>query len=86
MVLVMVGAMNVSAIETIWTGQIRRSSKVNEFDFTHTKKVTQKGLEIGRFNMGSTVILLFNDKMKFLPHVKPRQTVKMGQLLGHFPK
>lgn len=85
-VLLMVGAMNVSAIETIWTGRIRRSSKVNEFDFTHTKKITQKGLEIGRFNMGSTVILLFTEKMKFLPHVKAGQNVKMGQLIGHFPK
>jgi phosphatidylserine decarboxylase len=86
MALVMVGAMNVSAIETNWTGLIGRANKVNEFDFTHTKKITQKGLEMGRFNMGSTVILLFNDKMKLLPHIKPGQVVKMGQLIGHFPK
>ena len=86
MILIMVGAMNVSAIETNWTGPLRRSSKVNEFDFTHTQKITQKGLEIGRFNMGSTVIMLFTEKMKFLPHIKAGQIVKMGQLIGHYPK
>lgn len=85
-VLVMVGAMNVSAIETNWTGQIGRSRKVNEFDFSHTRKVSHKGLEIGRFNMGSTVILLFGEKMKFLQHVRPGQTVKVGQSIGKFPK
>ena len=85
MVLVMVGAMNVSALETNWTGPIRRSRGVNEFDFTHTKQITQKGMEMGRFNMGSTVILLFNDKMKLLPQIKPGQTIRMGQAIGHFP-
>ena len=85
MILIMVGAMNVSAIETIWTGQIRRSGKINEFDFTHTKKITLKGLEIGRFNMGSTVMMLFGEQMKFLPHIKSGQVVKLGQLIGHFP-
>ena len=87
MALVMVGAMNVSAIETLWTGQIvpPRGRKINSFDYSHTKQTIEKGKEMGRFNMGSTVILLFDEKVEFLPHIKAGQLVKMGQLIGHFP-
>jgi phosphatidylserine decarboxylase len=40
---------------------------------------------MGRFNMGSTVILLTAANVEWLPHIKSGQTVKMGQLIGHFP-
>jgi phosphatidylserine decarboxylase len=40
---------------------------------------------MGRFNMGSTVILLTGKNVEWLPHIAPGKTVKMGQLIGHFP-
>ena len=87
MVMVLVGAINVSAIETVWSGLVvpPRARSVNEFDYSHTRKEIGKGAEMGRFNMGSTVILLTGKNIEWLPHIKEGQAVKMGQLIGHFP-
>jgi len=87
MVMVLVGAINVSAIETIWTGEVLppRARKISEFDYSHTRKEIAKGEEMGRFNMGSTVILLTGSKVQWLPHIEAGYAVKMGQLIGHFP-
>ena len=68
-------------IET-WVPAARR---INEFDYSHTRKEIAKGAEMGRFNMGSTVILLTGKNVEWLPHIAAGQTVKMGQLIGHFP-
>ncbi|MCP4767373.1 MAG: phosphatidylserine decarboxylase [Gammaproteobacteria bacterium] len=85
--MVLVGAINVSAIETVWSGPVvpPRAKKISEFDYSHTRKVINKGDEMGRFNMGSTVILLTGNNVEWLPHIKNGQKVKMGQLIGHFP-
>jgi len=87
MAMVLVGAINVSAIETVWSGQVvpPRAKKISEFDYSHTRKTIEKGDEMGRFNMGSTVILLTGKNVEWLPHIKNGQKVKMGQLIGHFP-
>jgi phosphatidylserine decarboxylase len=65
--LVMVGAIFVGSMETSWEGQItppyNKSVKTFEYDSRQIK--LSKGEELGRFNMGSTVILL-------LPHNVPR--------------
>jgi len=88
LVMVLVGAINVAAIETVWSGLVvpPRAKKVNEFDFSHTRKEIAKGAEMGRFNMGSTVILLTGNNVEWLPHISAGQAVKMGQLIGHVPK
>jgi len=87
MVMVLVGAMNVSAIETVWTGQVvpPRARKISEFDYSHTRKHIEKGDEMGSFNMGSTVILLTGNNVEWMPHIDNGLKVKMGQLIGHFP-
>jgi phosphatidylserine decarboxylase len=87
LVMVLVGAINVSAIETVWTGLVvpPRARKISEYDYRHTSKTIAKGDEMGRFNMGSTVILLTSDKVEWLPHIEAGYAVKMGQLIGHFP-
>ena len=87
MVMVLVGALNVSAIETVWSGQVvpPGAKKISEYDYSHTRKQIAKGAEMGRFNMGSTVILLTGNSVEWLPNITPGQTVKMGQLIGHFP-
>jgi phosphatidylserine decarboxylase len=87
MVMVLVGALNVSAIETVWSGQVvpRGARKISEYDYSHTRKEIAKGAEMGRFNMGSTVILLTGDNVEWLPNITPGQSLKMGQPIGHFP-
>lgn len=87
MVMVLVGAINVSAIETVWSGPVipPRGKKISEYDYSHTRKEINKGAEMGRFNMGSTVILLTQKNVEWLPHISTGLVVKMGQLIGHFP-
>ncbi len=86
MAMVLVGAINVSSIETIWSGPVLppKASKVRQFDFTKSKKGAVKGQEMGRFNMGSTVILLTSPAVKWLPPIEAGHAVKMGQPMGHF--
>lgn len=57
MALVMVGALNVSSISTVWHGDVHNAAN-NTYHYpkAHTYR---KGEEIGRFNLGSTVILIF---------------------------
>ncbi len=86
-VMVLVGALSVSAIETVWSGLVTppHGKKISEFDYSHTRKEISKGAEMGRFNMGSTLILLAGKNVEWLAHVAPGKSVKMGQLIGHFP-
>ena len=80
--LVMVGAIFVGSMETSWEGQITPpyNNSVKAFDYSSSQIKLSKGEELGRFNMGSTVILL-------LPHDSPNmniesnKTLKMGQSL-----
>ena len=87
MAMILVGAINVAAIETVWSGLVTppRASKISDYDYSHTRKEIEKGAEMGRFNMGSTVILLTTSNVEWLPQINAGQSVKMGQLIGHFP-
>ena len=83
MAMILVGAINVAAIETVWHGLVTppKGKKVSEFDYEHTEKKFAKGEEMGRFNMGSTVILLTTDKVQ-LENLQQQQTLRMGQPIG----
>jgi len=61
--MVLVGAINVAAIETVWAGLITPPTKaaVEHVDYEPATCSLQKGEEMGRFNMGSTVILLMEN-------------------------
>ncbi len=86
MAMILVGAINVAAIETVWSGLVTppKAKKVSEFDYTHTVKDYAKGAEMGRFNMGSTVILLTTEKVNWSEGLKPGQILQMGQAIGKF--
>lgn len=86
MVMVLVGAINVAAIETVWSGLVTppRGKKISGFDYSHTKMTYKKGEEMGRFNMGSTVILLTPSNVEWLPEFQAGQVVKMGETIGNF--
>jgi phosphatidylserine decarboxylase len=86
MALILVGAINVAAIETVWSGLVTppKGKKISEFDYDHEGQDFTKGEEMGRFNMGSTVILLTTENIEWSSRLKPGQTVKMGELIGVF--
>lgn len=84
MALVMVGAMNVGSIETVHAGIIApaRVREVREWDYTPGLHFA-KGAELGRFNLGSTVILLFGpDQMELGSHLIPGAVVRVGAPVG----
>ncbi len=85
MALVMVGAMNVASIETVWAGEItppqRRSVCI--WNYKAGEFRLEKGAEASRFNMGSTVILLFaKDRIRWDAAFGPGSRVRMGMKLA----
>lgn len=86
MAMILVGAINVAAIETVWSGLVTppKGKKISHFDYDHTTKILPRATEMGRFNMGSTVILLTSDKVNWSPHLKPQQTLRMGETIASF--
>jgi phosphatidylserine decarboxylase len=82
---VMVGAVNVAAIETVWEGLVTppQLSTAVRYDY-QTKNITlKKGDQMGTFNMGSTVVLIFSkDAINFSDTLHNQKPVKMGQVIG----
>lgn len=84
MALIQVGAIFVSSIETVWQGVVTppRCKQIQHWDYQHTETIS-KADEMGRFNMGSTVVLLFTeDAIEWDTELKPELPVQMGQRLG----
>ncbi len=85
MAMVLVGAIFVASIETVWQGVITppAGKEVRRWDYRDKNIVLKKAQEMGRFNMGSTVILLFGkDAMEWDASIKATAPVRMGQPLG----
>ncbi len=83
---VMVGALFVGSIETVWNGEInpppRPRRAVRPLPAGAGLELA-KGAEVGRFNMGSTVVMLFEaGRMGFHPSMVPGAVVRMGQPIG----
>ncbi|MGV6859752.1 MAG: archaetidylserine decarboxylase [bacterium] len=86
MALVLVGAINVAAIETVWAGLITPPPG-KDIHHTHYEKpiVFKRGMEMGRFNMGSTIVMLTEKgAVQWGEAVKPGTPVKVGDELGHW--
>ncbi len=85
MVMVLVGAMLVSSIETVWAGELAPSKRktIKITDYSNQGISLLKGAEMGRFNMGSTVILLLpSGSVEAQAEVKTDDAVKVGQALA----
>jgi phosphatidylserine decarboxylase len=86
MALVLVGAINVAAIETVWAGLVTPPQKkqISHIDYTGEERMTLlRGEEMGRFNMGSTIIVLLENKARWRLDMQNGDALNMGQLLGH---
>lgn len=87
MAVVLVGAINVAAIETVWGGlhcpPRAKTITVTHFGDEAPQVVLRRGAEMGRFNLGSTVILLFGENsIEWRGGLEPGQEVRMGEALG----
>jgi phosphatidylserine decarboxylase len=85
MAMVLVGAINVAAIETVWDGLITppKGKTISDKDFSGQDISLAKGEEMGRFNMGSTVILVFSDGAPDLSdYLQEDQGLRLGEALS----
>ncbi|TIH09978.1 archaetidylserine decarboxylase [Pseudomonas leptonychotis] len=87
MAVVLVGAMIVASIETVWAGLItppKRALKTFRYDETaRAPIVLEKGAELGRFKLGSTAVVLFGpEQVQWAEELAANSPVKMGQRLG----
>ena len=85
MALTLVGAFFVGSMETVWAGQVtptRGASPSRRYDGEPAIRL-DRGEEMGRFNMGSTVILICPpDAVEWDQTLKPGDSLRMGQRLG----
>lgn len=85
MALVLVGAIFVSSIETVWDGVITppAGAEVRAWRYPNHPPHVEKGREMGRFNMGSTVVVLFGgNRIRWLKEVTQEAEVRMGGAIG----
>lgn len=84
--MVLVGALFVGSIETIWSGEInpppRRRGGVQPIA-QGRGQILAKGAEAARFNMGSTVVLIYEPgRMRWDNPLQAGATVRLGQRIG----
>lgn len=83
---VMVGAMIVAGVETVWGGrELAHAPHVRHRTFADGEHDFAAGDEMGRFFLGSTVVLLFEPgQVEWLDGFGPGSVVRMGQALGRW--
>lgn len=83
---IMVGAMIVAGIETVWGGPLAAHGKeIQNRDYldANTPLTLDAGTEMGRFMLGSTVIMLFEaGQIEWLPELRAGSALRMGQVLA----
>lgn len=82
---ILVGAIFVGSMETVWAGQITptQQRKIRIWNYQQERITLARGQELGRFNMGSTVILLSEPgKIEWLQGLQAESPVIMGQAIG----
>jgi phosphatidylserine decarboxylase len=85
MAVVLVGAMIVAGIETVWDGQLApMGSRETETSlYPYQNIVLEKGAEMGRFKLGSTAIILFaKDKIKWETQFAASAATRVGVKLA----
>lgn len=80
---ILVGAMIVASIATQWAGIVTPPRKFGIQRWTYDDIILEKGEEMGHFQLGSTVIVLFQaNQVKWDVTLKNGHLVKMGQKIG----
>ena len=82
---VLVGATIVGSVATVWHGVVNppRTREIREWNYEDSNIMLAKGAEMGRFLLGSTVIMLFpRDVVSFTPDWAPSRPVRLGEAMG----
>lgn len=87
--LVLVGATIVGSIGTVWHGRVnpRRDGQVRHFHYGPDAPCLAQGAEMGRFELGSTVIMVFEPgRFSFHPGWQEGTAIQLGQALADAPR
>lgn len=85
MALILVGAIFVASIDTVWHGTVTppTTPSVQRWRYDAAAPVLERGAEMGRFNMGSTIVALFGKPgIAFAESLAEGAAVRMGHALG----
>ena len=86
--MVLVGATIVGSMATVWHGIVRPkpANKIMQWTYGDQNIALKKGEEMGRFLLGSTVIMLFpQDSIAFSADWSPEKSVRLGETMGDRP-
>ncbi|MCX7239366.1 MAG: archaetidylserine decarboxylase [Burkholderiales bacterium] len=84
-VLTLVGATIVGSMATVWHGQVNppRSADVRSWSYDDNAPALARGAEMGRFLLGSTVVMLFpKGVLRFNPQWQPGRAIRMGEAMA----
>ena len=84
-VLVLVGATIVGSMATVWHGVVNppRPGRVREWRYDEQPIRLERGAEMGRFLLGSTVVMLFPaNTLRFNPEWAPARNIRMGEAMA----
>ena len=87
-VMVLVGATIVGSMATVWHGVVnpKRTNKVSQWSYADKDVVIRKGEEMGRFLLGSTIVMLFTPgTIEFNRDWAPERHVRLGEKMGNRP-
>jgi phosphatidylserine decarboxylase len=87
-VMVLVGATIVGSMATVWHGVVnpKRTGKVSEWSYADQAIVLKQGEEMGRFLLGSTIVMLFGQgTIAFNEGWAPERPVRLGEPMGNRP-
>jgi phosphatidylserine decarboxylase len=82
---VLVGATIVGSVATVWQGVVNppRTRDIREWRYEDKNIVLAKGAEMGRFLLGSTVVMLFpKNVVTFVPDWAPSKAVRLGEAMA----
>ncbi|CAM3176486.1 archaetidylserine decarboxylase [Janthinobacterium lividum] len=88
-VMTLVGATIVGSMATVWHGVVNppRTGQVRDWSYANDNVVLKQGEELGRFLLGSTVVMLFpKDTVTFNANWQPAGPVQLGEVMGKLPK
>ncbi|SFU51577.1 phosphatidylserine decarboxylase [Pseudoduganella namucuonensis] len=85
-VMTLVGATIVGSMATVWHGVVNppRQPDIKEWTYADQDIVLKKGEELGRFLLGSTVVMLFpKDALQFNNAWQPAAPVRLGEMMAN---
>mgnify|MGYP003625857360 CR=1 FL=1 len=85
MAIVLVGATIVGSIETVWEGTLTapKNKQLQYWDYKDQQIILEKGAEMGRFKLGSTIVALFpKNSIKFSEDLAPSSVTRLGELFA----